>query len=140
MRILRVLALMCILSMALPSCKTQKHLEVDRTTNVNQEVSEDENIDRNTVKHITIIQYSSKKDTTTGEYPIEKVTDITETNNDKVVKKKAETTKVEEEETVKAEEKPSNNWKWYIICFCAGAATVIIIWFIVKLIIWYIRK
>lgn len=99
-----------------------------------------EKTDKNTTKFIIITKYQEKKDSTTGEYPIESITKIKEVNNDKVVTETKGESKEQTEEHIKEDIKKGTDIKWYIACFASGVIITLIVIGLIKLLIWYVRK
>lgn len=129
-----------ILLLLFASCNTQKHVQMDRLTTTENKIDITENIDKNTTKFIVITKYKEKKDTTTGEYPIESVTEIKEVNNDKVTTQSKIENNEETKEQVKEDIKKGSDVKWYIICFIAGIVSTIIVIGLIKLLILYLKR
>jgi type III secretory pathway component EscR len=123
-------------------CKTQKHLQVETKTDVEQQIETTQETNKNTVKYITITKYVTVKDSTTGEYPIESITEITETNQDKITIKQQQNTNTTQQESIKEDSitEPSYNWKLLIYAYSAGILTILIIIGLIKLIKLYLKK
>lgn len=134
--LLYILCVFCVLG-----CKTQKHLQVETKTDIEQQTETTQETNKNTVKYITITKYVTVKDTTTGEYPVESITEITETNQDKIITKQQQNTNTTQEETLKADSitEPSYNWKLLLYAYSAGILTILIIIGLIKLIKLYIK-
>lgn len=129
-----------ILTVLFTCCNTQKHIETNRVESTKNEVAIDETTNKNTIKVITITEYREKKDSVTGEYPVKSVTNITETNNDKIKSKTTSATEQDIEEEHKEDKKTEQKFTSYLIAFGLGALTVIILYLIVRLVIWYIKR
>ena len=129
-----------ILLLLFASCNTQKHVQMDRLTTTENKIDITEKTDKNTIKFIVITKYQEKKDTTTGEYPIESVTEIKEINNDKVTTQSKTENNEETKEQVKEDIRKGSDIKWYIICFIAGVVLTIIVIGLIKLLILYLKR
>ena len=129
-----------ILLLLFASCNTQKHIQMDRLTTTENKINITEKTNKNTTKFIVITKYQEKKDTTTGEYPIESVTKIKEVNNDKVTTQSKIENNEETKEQVKEDIKKGSDVKWYVICFVAGIVVTLIVILFIKLLILYIKK
>ena len=124
-----------LLLLLLPACNVQKHIQTERITTTNKLLDITERTDKNTTRFIVITKYQEKKDSVTGEQPIESITEIKEVNNDKVVTNTKEENKEVIEEQTKEDIKKESSLKWYIICFCAGVITTLLIIGAIKLLI-----
>ena len=129
-----------ILLLLFASCNTQKHVQMDRLTTTENKIDITEKTDKNTTKFIVITKYQEKKDTTTGEYPIESVTEIKEVNNDKVTTQSKIENNEETKEQVKEDIKKGSDVKWYVICFVAGIVVTLIVIGLIKLLILYLKR
>lgn len=121
-------------------CKIQKHMEVEKQHVEDNNIETVEETNKNTVRYITITKYVTVKDTATNEYPIESVTTIEERNNDKIVSTTKEEQHVEEQEEIKQDSKTDTSISTYIWCIASGAAGMLIIILLIKLVVWYIKK
>ena len=136
----------------LSSCNIQKKVVEDKTQQTQTETTQTENTnttektDKNTTTVTTITKYITVYDTITKSYPIESVTTITETNNDKIDKhtntNKQEDTSTNEEtnEHKSNENKVKSEFGNYAIAFGLGCALIIIILLAIKAIKWHIKK
>lgn len=131
---------MMFLLLALCACNTQKHIETSKEENIETESLVNEKTDKNTVKYVTIVKYQQVKDSVTGEYPVESVTKIKETNNDKIVKETQEDTKEAVKETIVEDKKTEQKVSNYIWCFVAGAISMLVIIGLIKVVIWYVKS
>lgn len=136
----------------LSSCNIQKKVVEDKTQQTQTETTQTENTnttettDKNTTTVTTITKYITVYDTISKSYPIESVTTITESNNDKIEKQtntnKQENTNINEEvnEQKSTENKVKSEWGNYAIAFGLGCLLIIIILIAIKLIKLYIKK
>lgn len=129
-----------ILLLLFASCNTQKHVQMDRLTTTENKIDITEKTDKNTTKFIVITKYQEKKDTTTGKYPIESVTEIKEVNNDRVTTQSKIENNEETKEQVKEDIKKGSDIKWYVICFVAGIVVTLIVIGLIKLLILYLKR
>lgn len=129
-----------ILLLLFTSCNTQKHVQMDRLITTENKIDITEKTDKNTTKFIVITKYKEKKDSVTGEYPIESVTEIKEVNNDKITTQSKIENNEETKEQVKEDIKKGSDVKWYIICFIAGIISTIIVIVLIKLLILYLKR
>lgn len=129
-----------ILLLLFTSCNTQKHVQMDRLITTENKIDITEKTDKNTTKFIVITKYKEKKDSVTGEYPIESVTKIKEVNNDKVTTQSKIENNEETKEQIKEDIKKGSDVKWYIICFIAGIISTIIVIVLIKLLILYLKR
>lgn len=129
-----------ILLLLFASCNTQKHVQMDRLITTENKIDITEKTDKNTTKFIVITKYKEKKDSITGEYPIESVTEIKEVNNDKITTQSKIENNEETKEQVKEDIKKGSDVKWYIICFIAGIVSTIIVIGLIKLLILYLKR
>ena len=112
---------------------------MDRLITTENKIDITEKTDKNTTKFIVITKYKEKKDSVTGEYPIESVTEIKEVNNDKVTTQSKIENNEETKEQVKEDIKKGSDVKWYIICFISGIVSTIIAIGLIKLLIIYLK-
>lgn len=129
-----------ILLLLFASCNTQKHVQMDRLTTTENKIDIKQINDKNTTRFIVITKYQEKKDTTTGEYPIESVTEIKEVNNDKVTTQSKIENNKETKEQLKEDTKKGSDIKWYVICFVAGIVVTLIVIELIKLLILYLKR
>lgn len=129
-----------ILLLLFASCNTQKHIQMDRLTTTENKIDIKQINDKNTTRFIVITKYQEKKDTTTGEYPIESVTEIKEVNNDKVTTQSKIENNEETKEQLKEDTKKGSDIKWYVICFVAGIVVTLIVIGLIKLLILYLKR
>lgn len=113
---------------------------MDRLTTTENKIDITEKTDKNTTKFIVITKYQEKKDTTTGEYPIESITEIKEVNNDKVTTQSKIENNEETKEQVKEDTKKGSDVKWYVVCFVAGIVVTLIVIGLIKLLILYLKR
>ena len=132
--LLMLVLLFCI------GCNVQKHLEVEKVSSTQTELKVDETNNRNTTRFIVITKYQTVKDSTTGNYPVESVTEIKEVNNDVVTTKTEEKKEIDEEETIKEDKVVKSDWKIYLWCFLGGIGFMLLLMFIGWLIKLYIKK
>ena len=136
----------------LSSCNIQKKVVEDRTQQTQTETKQTENTnttettDKNTTTVTTITKYITVYDTITNSYPIESVTTIKESNNDKIEiltnTNKQDNTNINEEinENKSSEKKVKSEFGNYAIAFGLGCLLIIIILLVRKAIKWYIKK
>lgn len=120
----------------LTACNVQKHVEMDKVTTTENRLDITEKQHKNTTRFIVITKYQEKKDSITGEYPIESVTEIKEVNNDKITTEVKGESNEQVKEQTKEDTKTGSDFKWYLVCFIAGSLTVLLIIGIIK---FYIR-
>lgn len=129
-----------IFALLFNGCKIQKHLEAETKESMDSIITQTTNTDKNTIKEIEIIKYSTVYDTITNEYPIESITKIKEENKDKIKQDTNKEIHGYKEETIKEDTETKPSIANYIYSFLAGMGLVILIWIAVIIIRWYIKK
>lgn len=122
------------------SCNVQKHVQTGKAITTENKIDITEKTDKNTTRFIVITKYQEKKDTVTGEYPVESITEIKEVNNDKVTTETQSKTNKQIEEHITEDSKTSTDVKWYVVCFVAGIVVTLIIIGLIKLLILYLKR
>lgn len=126
--------------MIMYGCNVQKHVQTDKVESSNTSLVVNETTDKNTIRYITITKYVTEKDSTTGEYPIESVTEIEERNNDKIVTESKEDKQEKVEEKTVEDKKTEQKFTNYIWAFLIGVGVTLVIVVIIRLLVWYIKR